>query len=419
MMDVRTKYAGAMINEEDLEIAKAVHEFVDKEIMPRRLDLDGGWHHDEKLARDTFDKLHKGLVDLGAQRAFFPEKYGGLGLRSTAAQMMLLEEIARGDLGLSLHLGVIYWVLGPAFMARRSNLLDQFLPKICDDKPHACCMALTEPEGGVNVEDPAQHGRAIATRAELDGDEYVINGEKIWPSCSGIADITYLTLCTTDPKKGDEGIALIYVPPDVDGLSFGKPLEKMGFCWSDINTEIFFDNVRVPKENRVAGPGKDAQILHNSIAGGRVGSASYAVGGAQACLEEVIEYTKDREIVGKPVRERSLHAGMIGEMVMAIDAARAYYLQAAYMIDSRAYGRPGEPLMLSKTTGAKVFSCDIAVLVTNKAMELMGAYGYSPEFNIEKYLRDVKMIQLWEGGAQLGRLDVTRGYYPFEWAPGR
>ena len=104
---------------------------------------------------------------------------------------------------------------------------------------------------------------------------------------------------------------------------------------------------------------------------------------------------------------------------MAIDAARAYYLQAAYMIDSGAYGRPGEPLMLSKTTGAKVFSADIAVWVTNKAMELMGAYGYSPEFNIEKYLRDVKMIQLWEGGAQLGRLDVARGCYPFEWAPGR
>lgn len=416
MFDIKKRFVGAIATQEDWEIVSAVHEFVENEIMPRRKDLEGGWHRDEKLARKTFEKLHKGLVDLGIQKAFMPEEIGGLGLKSTVTMCMLWEEIARGDAGLATHLAILPWVMGPALIAKRMDLLETFGRKICDDKPHTACMAITEPQGGTNIEDPTLHGRTIRTRAKLDGDEWVINGQKIWPSGAGVADICYCTVCTTDPSKGDEGIAIIYVPPDADGLSFGKPIEKMGLCWTDINAEIFYDNVRVPKEYRVAGPGEDAKILHSIVSGGRMGTAAMAVGVAQAVFEIVLEYTKNREIAGKSVREHSLHASILADMAIAIETARAYYLQVAWMSDRpRIYGKGWSPARMARASAAKVYACDVAVWVTNKAMELMGAYGYSFDGLVEKYLRDVKMLQLWLGGPQRGRLDVALGYYSFEW----
>lgn len=416
MMNIRKRFVGAIAKEEDWQIVETVHEFVENEIMPRRKDLEGGWHRDEKLARKTFKELQKGLVDLGVQRAFLPEEIGGLGISSAVTMCMVWEEIARGDAGLATHMSIIPWVMGPALIARRKDLLEIFGRKICDDEPHTACLAITEPEGGANIEDPTQHGRTITTRAELDGDEWVINGRKIWPSGAGVADICYCTVCTTDPKKGDEGIALIYVPPDADGLSFGKPIEKMGMCWTDINAEIFYDNVRVPREYRVAGSGKDAKILHAIVAGGRLGTAAIAVGVAQAVFEIVLEYTKERKIAGKPVREHSMHAGIIADMAIAIETARAYYLQVAWMSDHpEIYGRGWSPSRFARASAAKVYACDVAVWVTNKAMELMGAYGYSFDGLVEKYLRDCKILQLWLGGPQRARLDVALGYYPFEW----
>lgn len=418
ILELRKKYFGAPeATDEDMEIVKAIREYVDGEIMPRRRDLDGGWHHDEKLARDTFEKVHKGLVDIGVQRASWPEDFGGFGVSAITSDMMT-EEISRGDCGLAIHLGIIDWTILPAARAGRVDLLKEFGPKICDDEPHTSCMAITEPSGGANVEDPTQHGRTIQTVARLEGDEWVINGRKIWPSGAGISDITYCTICTTDPKKGDEGIAIIYVPPDARGLSFGKPIEKMGMCWTDINAEIFYEDVRVPKENRVAGPGEDAKILHDIVGSGRLGTCASVLGVAQACFEIVLDWTKERAIAGRPVRTRSLHASILGEMAQKIESARAYYMQVSAMSRSEElYGRPGEPFMLSKCSAAKTYACDVAIWVTNKVMELMGSYGYSFDYNVEKYLRDVKIAQLWLGGPQRARLDVALGYYPFEWAP--
>jgi len=416
MMDIRKRFIGAIAKKEDWEIVEAVHEFVEGEIMPRRRDLDGGWQHDEKLARETFNKLHKGLVDLGIQRAFLPKEIGGLGITSSVTACMVWEEIARGDPGLAIRLADLPGVMFPALMARRMDLVEEFGRKISDDKPHTACIAVTEPSGGANIEDPTLHGRTITTRAKLEGEEWVINGEKIWPSGAGVADIAYLTVCVTDPKKEDEGIALIYVPPDTPGLSFGKPIEKMGMRWTDINAEIFYENVRVPKKYRLAGPGEDARILYDLVAAARLGTAAIAVGVSQAALETVLDYTRERKIAGKPVREHSLHAAIIADMAIAIETARAYYMQVAWMIDHpEIYGRPGSPTMLARTSAAKVYAPDTAVWVTNKAMELMGAYGSAPDYHIEKYLRDSKILQLTLGGPQRNRLDVALGYYPFEW----
>ena len=413
--DLRRKYLGAPgATDEDMEIVRTVREFVDAEIMPRRQDLDGGWHRDEKLARETFEEVHQGLVDIDVQRAMWPEALGGLGVRGIVNNM-ITEEISRGDAGIATHMGIIPWVLMPALRAGRMDLAGELIQKVCDDKPHGACMAITEPSGGTNAEDPTQHGRTIATIAEPDGDEWVINGHKIWPSGASVADLVYCVVCTTDPKLGDEGVALIYVPPDAQGMSFGKPFEKMGMCWTDTNTEIFFDNVRVPKENRVSGQGEDAKILHDIVGVGRLGTCNMALGAAQACFEIVLDWTKDREIAGRPVRARSLHAGIIGEMAQKIESARAYAMAIGAMVGTGLYGQSGEPFLLSKCSAVKEYVCNVPIWVANKAMELMGSYGYAFDYHIEKYLRDVKILQLWLGGPQRALLDTALGYYSFEW----
>ncbi|MFW6125550.1 MAG: acyl-CoA dehydrogenase family protein [Chloroflexota bacterium] len=413
--DLRKKYLGAPdCSDEDLQMVKAVREFVDREIMPRRKDLDGGWHHDEKLAMDTIKDVHQKLVDIGVQRMFVPEAFGGLEA-NRAISRMVTEELSRGDCGLALHLGIIQWTMTPLALAGRTDLLEPLLRTVCDDKPHASCMVITEPSGGANVEDPTQHCRTVATIARAEGDAWVINGRKIWPTGTGQSDLTYMTVCTTDPEKGDQGLALIHVPPGTPGLSFSKPMPKMGMCWTDWNGEIFYDDVRVPKENRVAGPEEDARILHDVVGSGRLGSCLFAIGAAQACFEIALEWTRDREIAGKPVRDRSVHASLLGEMAQRIECARAYHHAVSEMQRTREYGRPGEPFMLSKCSAAQNYACDTAVWVTNKAMELMGAYGYSYDLHVEKYLRDVKIVQLWLGGPQRRWLDTALGYYSFEW----
>ncbi|MCK4723394.1 MAG: hypothetical protein KAT75_08815, partial [Dehalococcoidia bacterium] len=155
--------------------------------------------------------------------------------------------------------------------------------------------------------------------------------------------------------------------------------------------------------------------FHDIMGGGRLGSCLFAIGAAQACFEIALDWTKDREIAGRPVRERSLHASILGEMAQRIECARAYYQKISEMQGSGQYGRPGEPFMLSKCSAALNYACDTAVWVPNKAMELMGAYGYSYDLNVEKYLRDVKIVQLWLGGPQRRWLDSALGYYSFEW----
>ncbi len=415
IMDLRKKYLGAMdASDADMRILQAVSEFVDGKIMPRRQDLEGGWHRDKQLAEKTFEQIHQGLVDIGVQKANWPEALSGLSV-SGSVYNMIIEEISRGDAGVATHMSIINWVMAPAVIARRKDLLLEFVPKICDDRPHGCCMALTEPSGGTNTEDPTLHGRTIRTIAESAGDDWIINGHKIWPSGASVADIAYCVVCTTDPEAGDEGIALIYVPPDAKGLSFSEPFQKMGMCYTDTNTEIYFDNVKVPKKYRVKGAGEDVKIMHDVIARGRLGTCSMALGAAQSCFEIVLEWTRSREIAGRPVRSRSLHAAVLGHMAQKIESARAYAMQVGSMVGSGKFGNAGDPLLLSKCSSAKELACENTLWVANKAMELMGSYGFAYDYHIEKYLRDVKILQLWLGGPQRALLDTALGYYTFEW----
>jgi alkylation response protein AidB-like acyl-CoA dehydrogenase len=396
-----------LVSEEDRLIQQAVRAFVDTQIMPVRQQLDDDRDH------ILIDKICEKLKDMGFQRGIVPERYGGLPQRSLVGTSVVMEEIARGDVGLAVSLGCTWWFTRPAVLVDNEAVLRKVAAVFCGNELRRGCFAMTEPEAGCDVENPAEHGRRISTRATLDGDEWVLNGSKRFPSNAGISAY-YCVACTTDPTLGDEGIALIYVPHPSEGLSFGKFENKAGMQ-ADRNCDIYLDNVRVPKENRAAGPGEDAKLLHINLTLGRVGSAAMAVGAAQGAFETVLEYTKNRIVAGKPIREHSICAGMLADMAIGIETARTYYLTVAHMLDHpEIYGPLESPGHLSRGSIAKVYATEVAIMVTNKAMELMGSYGYMREYDVEKYWRDCKEIQLWEGGAQLGRFDVVRGYYGFQ-----
>lgn len=399
------RYGDFITSEEDLAFLTVIRKYVDNEMMPVRLQLDDDY--------SVFERVYEGLVKLGVQKRGFSPEYGGLGIRSATTVCAITEELSRGDSGVSLHSLIIPWCLAGAMGARNKVLMDKFIPMFCGDTPRCGCLAITEPAGGCNIEDAAEHGLTIRTRAKLEGNHWVINGEKMWPSGASIADI-YCVVCTTDPNQKEEGMALIYVPKDTPGLSFGKAEEKMGMKVTDVNTAIYFDNVRVPKEYRAGGPGIDWQLFRANIGWGRLTSAPMTLGNAQAVLEIVIEYTKNRFYGGKPVRNHSLQAAMIADMAIGIESARAFYLSVAAMFNNRKkYGNPGEDYLMARASAAKVYACDVTETVCNRAMELMGSYGYARDYHVEKYLRDSKIIQIWLGGGQLGRLDVVQSYYPY------
>ena len=421
--DVRKKFCDCYIpepKEEAYQMAEAMHVIVDNEIMPRRQELDGGWHHDQAVADEAMKAVHRALIDFGLQRGILPESMGGMTLSTSMVQYsMLIEELARGDVAIATHYVVLGGTFLPMNMAKRTDMLERFGKKLLDDEQHTGCQAFTEPQGGVDIDDWTQHFQSIRTTATLDGDDYVINGSKIWPGGAGVSDTVYMTVATTDPALGDDGVICLYVPVDAPGLSFGTPIEKMGFCCTDVNAEIYYDNVRVPREYSATHNTdmKASEMFHALATRSRITSAARAVGVMQAVIEIVLDYTEHRTIAGKPMRERSLFLYLLGDMVTRMEVSRAMYLQTAYMVDQAGYyAKLAHPDMFSKASAAKSYASHNAVWVAEQAINLMGAYGYSHEYNVEKYLRDVKMVELWFGGYERTTMDVMLPFYPVAWA---
>ena len=206
---------------------------------------------------------------------------------------------------------------------------------------------------------------------------------------------------------------MIFVPRDAPGLSFGKPEMKLGFRTS-VNASIFYEDVRVPKDFRLAGPGEDAHFYYATMSGTQWHSSVISLGVAQAAFDLVLGSTRDRKSGGKPVREWSLAAGILADMAIRLELTRAATYNYAWMLDNpETYGPPFTNEMVSKASIARIFAADSCVWITNKAIELMGSNGLSPEYHLEKYLRDSKIMQVWLGGQQISRYRVVRGYYDY------
>ena len=381
-------------------------QFVDSEIIPIRQQIDDDRDH-TKFIEPIFRKL---MVELGAGASLTGDQPVSL-----TDQMGFLEELSRGDSGIAVAIACTGWCLFPVRVEpyRRPDLIEElngFFPK---DEAPVGCFAMTEPEGGCDIENPRMEGRRIHTTAQLDGEEWVINGVKQWPTNSGVAQL-YLTVCTVDPDLGDEGIALIYVPHQSEGLSFGRFENKAGMQ-ADRNCTIFYDNVRVPKRYRAAGPGDDANLLHQNLVLGSTASAAMSIGTAQNIFEIVTDYASQRVAASKPIKEHSVIACSLADMVTGIETARTYALSVSHMWDQpEIYGPRWSAEMLAKARIAKTYAADVSVLAANRAMEMMGSYGYTRDADVEKHWRDNKMMQQWLGGSHLGRLDIARYFCELE-----
>ncbi len=438
LLEPEHKYPKCFATDEEILMAKRIRKFVDEEVLPRRQDLEGGWHRDEELAHKTLYELYYKCHELGLTISNLPVEYGGLGL-SPVVRNMINEELSRGDIGLATLVGKIHWIVSFLYnrVHVREDLLEEFAPKLTQKVPYIACVNISEPEGGANIEDPALEFRTINTViVKKEGDYWILKGHKIWPGPAAdpsywdkwrrkfpdkfAGHLGYWVVVSEDPSRGEEAAGMVYHPYDLEGVKFSRPFKKCGFCWTDENAEIWYENAKVPLKYRIdTKPGDGAKIIKGYVIGlGRLAGAARLTGLATACLEIALEWTKNRYIAGKPVRERSYFAAILAEMYRMIDLARQYYLSVTWQVmHPEIYGNPWEPHMVAKFSAARSFAGDTAMFVTNKTMELMGSYGYVFEMNVEKYYRDFKIVQMWLGGAQRDRLDIAQGLYgPFKWA---
>lgn len=393
-----------LFTEEQKAVREMMRKFVDQEIVP----VQGRLERDHSLVETILKKL----VVLGIQKGGLPPEYGGTGPHDSMTRTIIMEELARGDAGISAN-AISSEFLGPALYAGNKAVLERFAPAFCREEICYGCLAMSDAQGGSDTENPLLEGRRIFTRAKLEGDEYVINGTKSWPTNAGKASL-YLTVCTTNPDDGVDGIALIYVPPDAPGLSFGKPEKKLGLRTTH-NASIFYDNVRVPKEYRLSGPGADAQFYYGGIVGmAQTAGAVSSLGMAQAAFDIVLEYTKERKSGGKPIREWSMVAAMIADMSTRLEIMKALIYNMAWIYDHpEDYGSPFTNQMISRGSQLRLFSSESCVFIVTKAMQLMGANGVSEDYRLEKILRDALTSQVPLGGLQVTRYRAVRGYYDY------
>lgn len=404
--DYALHFPPVLITEQERVLHKAVHDFVNREIMPVREQLE-----DEVDLQNSVRKL---LADMGLQKLSMPKEYGGEGVRGTLLNALICEELSRGDVGIAVSHMCTGWAWKPAISGGMKAVLDRFMPDFCGDKVRIGCFAMTEPGGphgggGCDIENELYKGTKLRTTAKFEEDECIINGSKLWATNSGIADL-YCIVCTADPRLGEEGIVLAYIPKGWPGLTVGPDERKCGLK-TDHNCPNYFDDVRIPSEWTIGPGGRAAELFRAQLPG--VSSGAMATGIMQGVLETVLQYTGQRIVADKPIRQHGGPAETIAEIAMDTEMARTWYLTTAYMCDHPEIYGPKKGFLAARMNMARITS-ERAVRCAEKAIQLMGSYGYVREYHVEKYWRDSLMITLWKGGTRLSRHNVCRAYYDLE-----
>jgi alkylation response protein AidB-like acyl-CoA dehydrogenase len=401
------------------QIGDIFREWVEKEVMPYRRQFDEDWK-EHKLIEPAFRKL---LGEYGIQRMLFPEDLGGWGLGHSdylsVAAFRMFEEIARADSGMAVAFGVVFWPL--LFIAVEPHvnrrLCEEFAPMFCQTtEPVFSALAMTEPQGGSDIENvELLGGSTIRTTAVQDGDEWVINGHKLWPTnTGGVADLLAV-VCTTDPGNNDpESIAVIFVPTKLPGVTQGDPYEKAGMA-ADKNGDIWFENVRVPLWYRACGPGDDAKYFGEVMSMGHMGTIAFTVGVMMNVYEKLLDFVNRKKYRGLPLKENDAVAGVLADFAATIEVSRIVGYQCARMCDRpELYGPRWSREVVAKARAHRYFVADRALEAIGKVMNLMEAFGADREWDVEKHWRDVKMCQLWMGGKQLCQMEVARWFYECE-----
>jgi alkylation response protein AidB-like acyl-CoA dehydrogenase len=398
-----------------LDVGKVIRNWGEDKYIPVRQHIDEDWK-EHKLVKPLMKEV---LVDLGLSKAFWPAEVGGTDIPNVAIFTVIAsEELGRLDSGFAVAVAIgAGWPMLPIILRphRNMELCQEFGQRFCGDELYTCCCAMTELQGGSDVENiEFMHGKTIKTSARLEGNEWVINGHKIWPSSSD-ANL-YGVACSTNPGSSDEqDFAFIYVPADTPGITISTPYQKAGMA-ADYNGDVWLDDVRVPKRYRAHGPGEDAKYFREIMVYGAACSAAFALGPMKNTYEIIKQWSSERIVAGKLLKEHSINAAVLAEIAINIEASSAMLYTVARQIDCPdIYGLlPWDTAMLARARAVSLFVSDAAVHTTGRAMELMGSYGYSRQYDLEKHWRDVKMTTLWMGSRQLDLIEVARYWYDIE-----
>lgn len=371
------------LSEDDLMIKETAADFAAKRIRP----FAEKWDEEEELPHEIL----KELAELGYFGMLLPEEYGGLGL-STLTYNCAMEEFAAASAGLMVVLSVHNSLCCQAICNSGSDVLkSQYLPNMAAGKIiGAYC--LTEPDAGTDA-------ASIKTSAVKKGDAYILNGTKTFVTNAGLAGV-FIVFAVTDPTKGTKGISCFAVPAGLPGIAVGAKEKKMGLKASDTR-EVAFTDVAVPFANLLGEEGhgfKTAVMLLNA---GRIGIAFQALGIARAALEESIKYSKERKQFGQPIANFQAIQFKMAEMATKIDAGRMLAYRAAVMKDA------GENVAMEASM-AKLFCSQICNFVVNEAVQIHGGYGYMKEYAVERYFRDARVTEIYEGTTEAQKMVISR-----------
>ena len=362
-----------------IELAK---QFADEELIPNAEE----WDRTGIFPGDSINNAR----DLGLLNCTIPQEYGGLGL-SFLDEVIINEELGRGDPGFATITGVTMLACHPLIYGGTEEQKKEYLGRVCDGKISAYCV--TEPGAGSDV-------KAITTSAVLDGESYVINGSKMWIGGAGHANWFYV-LARTGNDQSHKSLSGFIVEADSAGLEVGKKEEKMGQRSSDTRS-VRFDNVVVPKENLVGGvEGNGWLQAMVSFDRSRPMLASHALGNARGAMEEAWIYANERRTFGKPIFEHQSISFMLADMSTKIEAARLLAHKAASLLDN------GERATL-ESAHAKRYAADIGMEITTDSVQIFGGYGYSEEFPAARRMRGAKIYQIFGGTSQIQRLIIGR-----------
>ena len=399
-----------------IDMGKVIRKWGEETYMPIRQQVDEDWHR-HKIVPPLMKEV---LVDLGVNAAFFPFEAGGTDMpEPMALSCIVCEELGRIDSGFATACICSIWGMMPILLEphRNMELLMEFGPKFCGDKLYVGSLAMTEPASGADIENFGRmQGKTIQTTAKLDGGEWVINGHKIWPSNSGKVGDLYTVICTTN--KGSmhpDDFALILVPASAKGISVGSPYQKAGMS-ADTNSDVWFENVRVPKRYRLHGPRDDLKYFKRALSMGNMGSAAMSIGVMKGVYEIIKKWTTERIIAGKTLKEHSMVAEMLSEVAMLIESTSAWMWTYTRELDHPEISgwEPWDERFVLKTRGLALYASNAVERACSRAMDFMGSYGYAREFDIEKHWRDQKMIGLWMGGKGLKTLENARYWYDLQ-----
>jgi alkylation response protein AidB-like acyl-CoA dehydrogenase len=363
------------------ELIRLVREISAEELAPRASEAE----ERGEFPRDVFKLLRRtGLLSLP-----FAEDLGGGG-QPFEVYTQVLEEIASAWMSVAVDISV--HTLSTSAMARfgTDEQRARFLPAMLGGELLGA-YALSEPQAGSDVS-------SIATRATRDGDDYVINGTKAWISHGPHADFWLLFARTGPDPRG--GLSAFHVEAGTPGVTFGLPEKKMGMTAST-TTQVIFDDARVPVDHRIGDEGQGMPIALSALDSGRLGIAACATGLAQAALDLAVGYAGEREQFGRPIGEFQGLQFLLADMAAAVDSARASYLHGARLRDA---GRP----FSRQASVAKLVATDAAMRVTTDAVQVLGGYGYTRDFPAERYMREAKVTQIFEGTNQIQRMVIAR-----------